>query len=179
MFYLKIHWLQQTQITCVYRYIHILVYTYNLYIYKGISVPFSLNRELPGNTVLHKFTNIHDLNISHLAYSNAICFIIQKFITISENFKWNCVVKVIKMNSENLYIYFSTTLISSCLCSSAIFFTPSKMLFLYICKEVTSLENAGAEVSARWELSNRKPISIRSSKWAKLLPFGSNPKYSP
>lgn len=119
MFYLQIHCLQQTQITCVYRYIHI-----SVYICKGISVPFSLNREPSGNTTLHIFTNIHYLNISHLAYSNAICFTIQKFITISENVKWNCVVKVIKMNCENFYIHFSTSLILLCLWSLAIFFTP-------------------------------------------------------
>ena len=124
MFYLQIHCLQQTQITCVYRYIHISVYIYNLHICKGISVPFSLNREPSGNITLHIFTNIHYLNISHLAYSNAICFTIQKFITISENIKWNCVVKVIKMNRENLYIHFSTSLILLRLCSLAIFFTP-------------------------------------------------------
>ena len=65
-------------IISVYRYIHILVYICNSCICKRISVPFSLNRQPPGNIMLHISANIYYLNnISHLEYSDAICFIIQ------------------------------------------------------------------------------------------------------
>lgn len=123
MLYLQMHCLWQ--IICVYRYTHILVFIYKPCICKGINVLFSLNREPPGNIKLQIFANIHYLNnIPHLAYSK--CHMLLPFknlLLFQKNVKWNCIVKVIKMNCEHLYIHYSAFLVSLCLCRLAILFS--------------------------------------------------------